>query len=131
MKKNDWILLTSVTAYSYLFYAQTAGINFLVFTAIMIALLLSRNREVYKTKSWQLAAVGSILSAICVTYYGSGISILANIISLCLLSSFSINSNTSLILSFLFSCYSVAASFVFMILDTIKRSQNKIETTIN
>src|SRR5437868_1596490 len=125
MKKNDWILLTSVAAYSYLFYDQTAGINCLLFSVIMITLLLSRNRDVYKTKSWLLAAAGSILSAFCVTYYGNSLSVTTNLISLCILSAFSINSNTSIILSFLFSCYSVAASFVFMILDTIKRYQTK------
>lgn len=129
MKKNDWILLASVATYSYLFYNQNAGINWLVFNAILITLLLSRNKEVYKTKSWLLAATGSIISAICITYYGNGLSIVANIISLGILSAYSINAKTSVILSFLFSCYSVAASSVFMIIDSITRNKNKSELT--
>lgn len=128
MKKNDWILLGSVATYSYLFYNQTAGINSFVFTCIIISLLLIRNTEVLKNKSWLFAALGSIISSLCVTYYGSSLSIISTIISFGLLSGLSINLATSALLTFLFSCYSVVASFVFMIIDTVKRSQNKSET---
>ena len=53
MKKNDWILIASVAAYSYLFYQQNLGINFLVFTISLIVLLFrggslfSLNRFIY------------------------------------------------------------------------------------
>jgi Leucine-rich repeat (LRR) protein len=129
MKKNDWILLASVATYSYLFYDQSAGINWLVFNAVLIILLLSRNKEVYKTRNWILAATGCTISAICIAYYGNGLSIIANIISLGMLSAYSINSKTSVIISFVFSCYSVAASAVFMIIDSITRNKNKSELT--
>ncbi|MGB3947206.1 MAG: DUF4153 domain-containing protein [Bacteroidia bacterium] len=128
MKKNDWILLTSVAVYSYLFYNQYAGINWLIFNILLICLLIVRNNKIYKINNWLYAAIGSIITAACITYYGNGLSILANIISLGILSAYSINSKTSVILSFLFSCYSVTASGVFMIIDSVKRRKNKTES---
>lgn len=125
MKKNDWILLASVAIYSYLFHQQSAGINWLIFTVLLIALLFIRNKEVYKNGSWLLAATGSILSACCVAYYGDALSVIANIISLCILSAFSVEPQTSIILSFFFSLYSLGASAVFMILDSIERYRKK------
>lgn len=129
MKKNDWILIASVAAYSYLFYQQNLGINFLVFTISIIVLLFFRNVKVYQSKSWIVAAIGSLLSAFCIAYYGNGLSFLANVISLCVLSAFSIDPKTSILTSFFFSLYSIGASYIFMILDTIERGQKKKITT--
>lgn len=129
MKKNDWILIASVAAYSYLFYQQNLGINFLVFTISVIVLLFFRNVKVYQSKSWIVAAIGSLLSAFCIAYYGNGLSFIANIISLCVLSAFSIDPKTSILTSFFFSLYSIGASYIFMILDTIERGQKKKITT--
>lgn len=125
MKKNDWLLTASVAVYSYLFYQQQLGINFFLFTILLIAFLFLRNKKVYQSKSWLFAAAGSLLSAFCIFYYGNGLSVLANIISLCVLSAFSINPKTSIVTSFFFSLYSISASAVFMILDTIERNRNK------
>lgn len=121
MKKNDWILAISTLIYSYLFYKQGLGINFLLFTVCLIAMLIYRNDKVYKNKHWKLAAAGSFLSALCITIYGNGMSAFANILSLCILSALSFNPNTSLITSLAFSVYSIVASFVFMIIDGMAR----------
>ncbi len=129
MKKNDWILTASAAVYSYLFYQQNLGVNFLVFTICLIALLYLRNNNVFQSKSWIVAAIGSLLSAVCITYYGNGLSFIANIISLCVLSAFSISPQTSIVTSFFFSSYSILGSYVFMILDTISRWQNKKTST--
>ncbi|MCX6296471.1 MAG: DUF4173 domain-containing protein, partial [Bacteroidetes bacterium] len=126
MKMNDWILTASVGIYSYLFYQQSLGINFLLFTISIIVLLLLRNKEIIKNRNWVFSAIGCLLSAGCVFYYGNGLSLTANIISLCILSAYSINPKTSIIVSLFFSAYSISASYVFLILDTIDRSQNKI-----
>ncbi len=125
MKKNDWILATAVSIYSYLFYNQGLGVNFLIFTISLIVLLFLRNKEVIKNRNWIFIAIGSLLSASCIAYYGNGLSLAANIISLCILSAFSINPNTSILTSLFFSAYSISASYVFVILDTISRAQKR------
>lgn len=127
MKKNDWILTAGTAIYSYLFYKQSFGINFLLFSIAMIVLLLIRNREVLKNRNWIFAAAGTLLSASCIAYYGNGLSFIANIISLAILSAYSFYPQTSVITSLFFSMYSILASYVFVILDAINRNQNKLE----
>ena len=125
MKKNDWILVTSVLLYSYLFYEQSAGINFLIFSISLIAGLLVRDKELMQKSTWKLAALGTLFSGACLAYYGSSLALVANLISLSVLSGFSFSTKSSLIFSLLFSAYSYVTSIVFMYLDWIERKQNE------
>ncbi len=45
MKKNDWLLLLAVAIYSYLFYAQTDGLNYLLFTIILLLLTFVKSEK--------------------------------------------------------------------------------------
>ena len=121
MKRNDWILIISVLLYSLLFYQQSAGINFLIFTVILIALLLIKDHLLLKRRKWLIAAAGSLISSFSVAWHGNLLSVIATIISLSILSGLSYNANSPVILSLLFSLYSYFASPVFMILDYIER----------
>ncbi|HET6226516.1 MAG TPA: hypothetical protein VFF27_09575, partial [Bacteroidia bacterium] len=116
MKKNDWILIATLTLYSFLFYKQSAGINFVIFNLALIIALLIKDKRVLKNSAWLLTASGSLLSALCIGYYANGLSITANVISLSILSALSYNSKSSVIISLLFSFYSYASAVVFMIL---------------
>lgn len=121
MKKNDWILLAATALYSYLFFEQLAGINFLIFTFALTALLYLRHPGALKNKSWLLAAAGSLLSAACVAWHGNQLSLIANIISLSLLSALSARPATSLFFALLFSAYSYVASIVFKLVSRPRR----------
>jgi len=126
LKKNDWLLLSSVALYSYLFYLQSAGINFLLFTLFLIGCLLTRNVGALRNWGWLLAAVGSLVSAVCVAYYGNTLSLWANIISLSLLSGFSFNSRSSLLFTLFFSVYSYVTAIVYMVLDYLERKKKQV-----
>ena len=128
MKKNDYLLLTAIATYSFLFYQQNAGINFLLFTIIFIGILIIKNKNLVYQKKWCWSAALCLISASCVFIHSSGLSILANILSLLLVAALSVNIVTSSIFSFLFSCFSVASSMVYIILDTVERLQPKSET---
>jgi hypothetical protein len=117
MKKNDWILLATVASYSFLFYKQTAGVNFLLFAICLIAGVFVKDKLLLKSHYWKLAAAGSLLSAICIVYYGNTLAVTANIISLSILSALSYRTSTSVVAAFVFSVYSYSSSAVFMILD--------------
>ena len=117
MKKNDWILLATVVIYSFLFYKQSAGINFTLFTMMLIVALLIKDKQRIKQTSWKLAAAGSLLSSLCIGYYGTGLAVTANIISLSLLSAVSYSPATSVVISLLFSFYSYASALVMMVVD--------------
>ena len=126
MKTNDYLLITATAAYSYLFFEQNAGINFLIFNALLIVLFVIKNRQLITQKKWLWAATMSLLSSSCVFLHSSALCIIANCISLLLLSAFTFSTKTSSIFSFLFSLFSMASSFVFVIIDAVTRSQTKI-----
>ncbi|MEQ1734195.1 MAG: DUF4173 domain-containing protein [Bacteroidia bacterium] len=132
MKKNDWILATAVATYSFLFYEQTAGINFLLFNSVVIALLLIKNATLISNKNWILAALGSLLSALCIGIYDSSLAIIANVVSLGLLSSMSYNSRSSVLFSLLYAAYSILSSPAYIVIDAIERKQknNTIATNV-
>ncbi|MES2134154.1 MAG: DUF4173 domain-containing protein [Bacteroidota bacterium] len=125
MKKNDYLLLIATGAYSFLFYRQNAGINFLLFTLILLLVLVLKNVKLLKSKQWLWAALLCVASAASVFVHSSALSIIGNILSLLLVSAFSFNVATSNIFSFLFSAYSIVSSLVYIVLDTIKRAQPK------
>ncbi|MDX2174287.1 MAG: DUF4173 domain-containing protein [Bacteroidota bacterium] len=127
MKTNDYLLITATIGYSYLFFEQNAGINFLVFNLLLIISFLIKNKQLIKQKKWLWAAGMVLISGTNIFVHSSSLSIIANCISLVLLSAFTLNTKTSAIFSFLFSGFSICSSFVFVIIDAITRSQNKAD----
>src|SRR5947209_7930195 len=123
MKKNDWILLLAVCLYSFLFYEQSSGINFLLFTIFLLVTLLFQDNTLFRKKSWLFAATGSLLSALCIAYYGNTLSVVANIISLSLVSCLSVAGQSSVIFALLFSFYSYASSLIFMAINRVERKR--------
>jgi len=126
MKRIDWILLISVASYNFLFYEQSAGINFLIFTLFLIACLLGLNKTLLKQRNWQIAAIGCLISGISVCLYGNEFSVVMNIISLSLLSMLSGNEKSSVILSLVFAMYSYASSPIYMIVNAINNKTDEI-----
>jgi hypothetical protein len=111
MKKNDWLLAGAVAAYSYLFYEQSAGINYLIFTIMLLVLILAQTRSwVFRQRAWQLVVFTSLLSALDVVLVNSGLAVLENIISLILLAGFSNMPQTSIFIAALNSLYSLTTS---------------------
>lgn len=130
MKTNDYLLLTATGAYSFLFYQQNAGINFLLFTVIFLSVLLIRNRALIKQKKWYWAAALCLISSINVFVHSSALSIIANIFSLILVAAISFNTVTSSLFAFIFSGLSMFTSIVFMANDAMERwKKHDISTT--
>src|SRR4051812_42838344 len=100
MKKNDYLLLTATAAYSFLFYKQNAGINFLLFTTVLLVILILKNRDVLKQKKWLWAASLCVISAVSVFVHSSALSLMANMTCLLVVSAFSCNAATSTLFSF-------------------------------
>lgn len=121
MKTNDYLLLTATGAYSFLFYQQNAGINFLLFTIIFLTVLFIRNKELVKQKKWLWAALLCVIAATSVFVHSSALSIIANIVCLILVSALSFNTNTSSLFAFIFSGLSMFTSVVFMVNDAMER----------
>src|ERR1700741_3895319 len=125
MKTNDYLLIGATAAYSLLFYEQNAGINFLIFSIILLSFLLIRNKDHLKNKRWVMTAGLVLFSSTCVVIHSSALAIIGNVVSLIILSGISFNAKTSSLFNFAFGGYSIASSFVYMILDGVKRNETK------
>lgn len=129
MKKNDFFLILGTFLYSYLFYEQQPGINFLLFSILLTGFLLITNPSLIKNKLWLAAAAGTLFSGFCVGWHGSLLAVIANIISLSVLSGLSVAPQSSFIISLLFSAYSYISSPVFMQMDEMARRQKRREAS--
>lgn len=125
MKTNDYLLIGATASYSLLFYEQNAGINFLIFGILMITFLLIRNKDLFKNKRWLVTAGCVLFSAACIMIHSSALAIIANVVSLLILSGISFNPKTSSLFNFLFSGFSIASAFIYMILDGVKRREEQ------
>ncbi|MES2514679.1 MAG: DUF4153 domain-containing protein [Bacteroidota bacterium] len=123
MKKNDYLLLIATGAYSFLFFHQNAGINFLLFNIIFLVIIVVKNVKLSSSKKWLWSALMCLISAACIFIHSSALSIIANVVSLLVLSAVSFNIVTSRLFSFLFSFYSVAFSVAHIIIDSVTRIQ--------
>ncbi len=126
-KLNDRLLIATTAIYSYLFYQQNAGINFLLFNLVFIAILLTKDKSLVKKREWLLGAAMCLVSGFGILFHSSALSIIANVCGLLLLSAYSFNRSTSSLFSFLFSCYSVVTSFVYVIIDASARADRDDE----
>lgn len=127
MKRNDWLLIASAIIFSVLFYKQATGINYLLFTALVTALLAYFNLENIKKWQWWYYAVLTNLCGFAVFYCNSNLSVFATILSVFVFSGKSFNYKNSVILNLGFSVGSVISSVVFVIIDYINyKKQNAI-----
>jgi hypothetical protein len=129
MKKSDWILSLATLAYSYLFYQQLAGINYFIFSILLCILLAVLNKDVWKDKKWLMYAGLSVASSFFIMWHNSNLAIWANICSLLLLSANSVNRSSSVIMNGFYSMYSIAGSYVFIIINAVKRQETKTGDT--
>nr|MBK9651160.1 DUF4173 domain-containing protein [Bacteroidota bacterium] len=127
MKKNDWILLFSLAVYSVLFYAQSFGINFLLFSVFVCIMLFVRNKELIKNKTWNIVALCTIASGFAVFVYGNYLSFVANVISLSILSALRFNQQTSILLGLLYAVYSYVGAIAYMFKDYAERKKVEVE----
>lgn len=127
MKRNDWALLISVFLYSWLFYDQSAGINFFIFNISVVGLLLYRDNSLGKNMTWLSVATGALISSFFIFMYSSPLAIIANILSLAILSALSIDPKTSFLTSIFLTLCSTGSSMVFMFLDWVELKSKKIE----
>lgn len=128
MKRNDWIYLLAIALYSFLFYQQGAGLNFLVFSIAVVAGLGLMRPSAIRTKHWMISALLVLVSGLAVYLNGSKLAIAANVTALMLFSAQSAAPGTSLVVSFFLSVCSVGGAYVFMIIDFFDRRAQRAQT---
>ena len=129
MKKTDFILLIAICLYSGLFYHQSPGLNFFFFNTALVVLMLIKSPTLRFNKMWWLATLGTLISSFFVAYHSNWLSIIANIVSLGLLSSFAVNKQVSVLVAMLGSYLNVVCSLFLMIGKWMTKRTFKEETS--
>ncbi|PBQ34347.1 hypothetical protein CNR22_22070 [Sphingobacteriaceae bacterium] len=127
MKSNDRLIIIATAAFTYLFYQQNAGINFLLFNLVFTSVLVYRDKSLLRQKPWILSATMCLISATGIVLNSSALAIITNCCGLLLLSAYSMNRTNSSILAFLFGCYSLVSSVIFAVTDAAIRSEKNKE----
>ena len=110
MKTNDIYILIATAAYSYLFYEQSAGINYLVFNVLLVLLLFAKDTNLVAKPAWLAIAGGSLISSFFVFWWGTTLPWVTNLCSLFALAGVSFNAESSLLVAALNTFISVNTS---------------------
>ncbi len=129
MKRNDWLLIATAIIFSILFYRQATGLNYLLFTALVVAVVGYFNPDKIKTPQWWYYAGLSVLCGVAVFCVNSNLSVFACIMSLFIFSGKGFNYKNSIIVNLVFSIGSVVSSLVFFILDQVKSRKQNVAPT--
>lgn len=128
MKRNDWIYILGIAVYSILFYEQSAGLNFFLFTIFIVVALGAMRPSAIKTRHWIVSAILALVSGFAVYLNSSALAITANISALMLFSAQSVLPGSSMLISFFLSACTVGGSYVFMIIDFFDKRASRHAT---
>lgn len=103
--------LGATLLYGYLFYDQSAGINFLLFNVALLGALFALNPTLRQRRTVVAMAAGCLLTALNVVWYPTWPAVLMNFISLLGLAGLSAHPESSLVVAWINSGYSLIASF--------------------
>lgn len=121
MKKTDIIISFGLLLYTVLFWQQWAGLNFLLFSIAVVAMVLWKKPEVRQRRAWQATAAGVVFSGFWVMYNGTTLATLANLIALSLLSVQSSTPGASVFIGLFHSIYSYITAFVYALIGFAER----------
>ena len=122
MKKKDLTLIALTACWSFLFYQETAGINLSIFSVLLTLGVFIRQPHVRNQKQWLLVAGCTLLSAFSVALYGNALAIWANVIALILLTGWSIESHSSVLVSLVQGLLAWITSPVYIFLDNRRKN---------
>ncbi len=131
MKTNDIFILVATALFSYLFYRQSAGLNFLLFSLLIVLLLFLKDKTLIKRSAWLAVATGYLLSAFFVFWWGTTLPWLANLCSLFMLAGLSFNTESSLLIAAFNSFISTATSIPRFFSGSLKFTQGEGNSTSN
>lgn len=124
MKRTDFSVLAATLAYSFLFYKQSAGLNFLLFTVLICALLIRLHPQALRRGAALFALCASLFSGTFILVYASDLAVFANCVSLILFSAYCIRPGSSVIVNLLAGAYSASGSFAFIIMGFFKKKSD-------
>lgn len=131
MKRNDWKIILSALVFTYLFYQQAPGLNYLIFGIIISLLLLAQNIEKISKPSVVISLIGLILSGSFVFIYSTPLPIISFLISLVLFAAFIHQAESSLIIAGFHGLISMLLSIPHLISNFMRRKKEESDAGKN
>lgn len=128
MKTKDWLIVVGGVLFAYLFYKQSAGLNYLVYSLFVVAGLLLSNHKNITNKRWWLSIAALAISLCGMVLYGSMVAWVSVIFSLLLVAGCSNNGKASAVLNFLQSVIAVPLSLPNFFRQNHIAAENKRRT---
>ncbi|MCU0470295.1 MAG: DUF4173 domain-containing protein [Arcicella sp.] len=129
MKLKNIFLIFAITAFSCLFYQQSAGVNLLIFNLLLIIFSGSSQPELLKNRNWQIVTLGAVITSAMTVLHSSDLAVVTNLTSLILLTGISFNAATSLYISAFHGVISLFVPFFTNIIQyIIQLSDSKTRT---
>ncbi|HRG89514.1 MAG TPA: DUF4173 domain-containing protein [Chitinophagales bacterium] len=119
MKRNHYFIVVAGGVYSYLFYQQSSGLNFFVFSLLLVVLAWVSNRQAAQSPLWLSVAAGTLLTGFATFLWGDNLAVFANLVSLLLLAAITHSPYASLVVALLQTC----TSFVMAVPDMLGNKQ--------
>lgn len=85
MKTKSILFTTAILIFSLLFYKQTVGLNYLLFSILLITFSLVMHRKAWKSSQWVTIASGTLISGFFCFYNASAFAITMSIVSVLIL----------------------------------------------
>jgi len=115
--KNSFFLLASTIIYTLLFYDQDCGLNYFLFSIVIAAILIFRDRTLLRNPKFITVLFMTILTGSLVLYYGTWYSVWMNKISILLMASFAYQPASSMIIALFNGIFSYISLPIRMLLD--------------
>lgn len=131
MKTKNSLFVIALTIYAYLFYKQTAGINFFIFNLLLIGMSAYLFPKPMKQNSWITTVVGALISSLMIVIQHTNLSIVANIISILLLVGFMYNFSSSIYVSIFHGFLSIFIPFFKSVGKFLNRISNLNQIGVN
>lgn len=131
MNTKNLLYLITALFFGILFYSQDAGLNYVLFTCMLLFVSAFMTNDIWKTKQWLTIAAGTFISSFFVMYYANGLTITMSIISVLILTIIQRSKNTSYLVALYSGIISILGSIIFIIggnvsanrLQYLKKSQ--------
>jgi hypothetical protein len=131
MKKKDWTLLGLTAVYSFLFYHEMSGLNYLIFTCCFLIAKLINSPKSLTQLNVVVVSLACIVSSACFAYYGSSLALLANWVSFLVLVGIGMNQRTSVLFALLYGLFSFVSSPVYWVINLVNRKKQDSESKVN
>ena len=131
MKYSKLLLAIASIFFACISYKQSAGLNFILFSLCLQALLVWRNVSLVRSKQFIYGSLLALLTAFSVVYTNSNLSIAAFVLSHFLLNSFAHKRKQSPILNFSYAVYSFVTAVPLSISRMGSEKHDTKESTNN